>query len=424
MYFSSVMSERISLFAKNNTIIILIIVLILSGSFVYGQEEKEKLQLKKGQIEQEINYTNKLLDETKKSRETSLNQLIILKNKIDKREELLNTINSEVKSLAREIDSDQAKIKQLSGELEALKDEYARIIYYAYLNRNSYRRLMFIFASKDFNQAYQRLKYFQQYKSYRETQIREIQATQEKINQKIALLEEQKNIKTELQKKQARENQILTKEKDEKNSTVILLQKREKELRKTLKEKEVAARKLQTAIEKIIAEEIRLAAERASKSGVATTRLTDIALTPEEIELSNTFSNNQGKLPWPSERGIISGTFGEHPHPVLKGIKTKNNGIDILTNDGAMARAIFSGEVTSVMSIPNYNNIVIIRHGEFLTVYSNLADVYVKRGDKVEIKEIIGKVYTNPKESKTELHFEIWRGKTLLNPELWLAGKK
>jgi len=396
----------------------------MSASYSYSQQDKEKLQKRKSKIEEEINYTNKLLNETKKSRQTSLNQLIILKKKIGQRQELINTINLEIDDLEREIASDKNKINKLSEDLEALKDEYAKMIYYAYLNRSSYKRLMFIFSSEDFNQAYQRLKYFQQYTSFRKNQVREIQSTQEKLNEKIALLVIQKESKESLLSNKAEENQKLTNEKDEKNNAVLSLQKKEKELRKNLREKEKAARKLQSAIEKIIAEEIRLAAERANKAGMETNRLTSIALTPEEMELSNTFSSNQGKLPWPSERGIISGTFGEHAHPVLKGIKTKNNGIDILTNDGAIARTIYSGVVTSVMSIPNYNNVVIIRHGEYLTVYSNLEEVYVKRGDEVEIKDNIGKVYTDTGESKTELHFELWKGKTLLNPELWLAGRK
>ncbi len=397
---------------------------MLSPLYSYSQQDKVKLQEKKTKIEEEINFTNKLLNETKKSRQTSLNQLIILKKQIGQRQELINTINLEIDDLEKEITSDKKKINELSGDLEELKEEYAKMIYYAYLNRSSYKRLMFIFSSEDFNQAYQRLKYFQQYTSFRKNQVREIQETQEELNQKIALREQQKESKKNLLSNKAKENQKLTREKDEKNNTVVLLQRKEKDLKKALREKEKAARKLQAAIEKIIAEEIRLAAERANKAGKGTSRLTSIALTPEEMELSNTFSSNQGKLPWPSERGIISGTFGEHAHPVLKGIKTKNNGVDILTNDGALARSIYNGVVTSVMSIPNYNNVVIIRHGEYLSVYSNLKEVYVKRGDEVEIKDNIGKVYTDPGESKTELHFELWKGKTLLNPELWLAGRK
>lgn len=423
MYFYSLMRESAQLCTKYKAVLLLILIM-LSSSYTFSQEDKEKLKEKKSQIEEEISYTNKLLNETKKSRQTSLNQLIILKKKIGQRQELINTMNLEIDNLEREITSDKKKIIKLSEDLETLKDEYAKMIYYAYLNRSSYKRLMFIFSSEDFNQAYQRLKYFQQYTSFRKNQAREIQNTQEKLNQKIALLEQQKINKESLLSEKAEENQILTKEKDEKNNTVVLLQNKEKDLKKDLREKEKAARKLQTAIEQIIAEEIRLAAERANKTGTSTSKLTSIALTPKEMELSNTFSSNQGKLPWPSERGIISGTFGEHAHPVLKGIKTKNNGIDILTNDGAMARTIYSGIVTSVMSIPNYNNVVIIRHGEYLSVYSNLEEVFVKRGDEVDIKENIGKVFTDTSKSKTELHFELWKGKTLLNPQLWLVGGK
>jgi septal ring factor EnvC (AmiA/AmiB activator) len=402
----------------------LLAVMLIRVSSVYSQGEKEKLQQKKSKIEEEINYTNQLLKKTKENRKISLNQLIILKNKIGKREELIHTINLEINDLRKRVDSDKKKIDQLKNELEDLKEEYAKMIYYAYLNRSSYKRLMFIFSAEDFNQAYQRLKYFQQYTAFRKNQVQEIQETQEKLNRKIALLEEQRKTKEQLLSSKADENKKLQEEKDEKNNAVVTLQQKEKQLKRSLRENEKAARDLQQAIERIIAEEIRLAAERASKSGTESNRLTSIALTPEEMELSNTFSNNKGKLPWPSERGIISGTFGEHAHPVLKGIKTKNNGIDILTNDGAHARAIYSGVVTSVMSIPNYNNVVIIRHGEFLSVYSNLEEVFVRRGDEVEIKESIGKVYTDKGQLKTELHFEMWQGKTLLNPQLWLAGKK
>lgn len=412
-----------SLTVKCKTALI-VLLLLLQWLYNYAQSDKEQLQQKKTKIEEEINYTNKLLDETKRTRQTSLNQLIILKNQIGKRQELINTINSEINDINSEINSDKKKIKQLKNDLEALKDEYAKMIYYAYINRSSYRRLMFIFSSKDFNQAYQRLKYFQQYTAYRKNQVREIQETQEKLNQKIALLEEQRLNKETLISSKAKENEKLNKEKEQKNTAVLSLQKKEKQLKKALREKEKAARDLQLAIERIIAEEIRLAAERANKTGSSASRLTSIALTPEEMELSNTFSNNKGKLPWPSERGIISSTFGEHSHPVLKGIKTNNNGIDILTNDGAIARAVYSGVVTSVMSIPNYNNVVIIRHGEYLTVYSNLEDVFVRRGDEIKIKDSIGRVYTDPVQSKTELHFELWKGKTRLNPQIWLAGGK
>ena len=202
------------------------------------------------------------------------------------------------------------------------------------------------------------------------------------------------------------------------------LSRKERNLQKTLREKEAAAKKLQKAIQDIIAEEIRLANERAAKAGKETVGKDEMALTPEEMALSSNFLDNKGKLPWPVEKGIISGTFGEHPHPVLSHVKVKNNGIDLLTSKGEDARAVFNGEVTRVMSVPSNNNVVIIRHGQFLTVYSNLDKVFVKKGDMVTTKQKIGTIYTSPSDSKTELHFEVWQAKSLLNPQDWLAGAK
>ena len=174
-------------------------------------------------------------------------------------------------------------------------------------------------------------------------------------------------------------------EKDEQNSTIAQFNKKEKELLATIRDKERAANKLQKEIEKIIAEEINLASK---KSG--TTKKGSFNLTPEELQLSSDFQSNKGILPWPLERGIISGTFGEHPHPVLKNVMTKNNGVDILTDENSKARAVFSGEVTRVISVPNYNYVIMVRHGEFLSVYSNLSQVYVQKGDKVKTKQELG----------------------------------
>jgi len=228
--------QQLHLHSKYRRVVLFIIVIILSSSYVYSQEDKEKLQEKKSKIEEEISFTNKLLKETKKSRQTSLNQLIILKKKIGQRQELISTINLEINSLNKAISSNKDKIAELSENLEALKKEYAQMIYYAYLNRSSYKRLMFIFSSDDFNQAYQRLKYFQQYTSFRKNQVREIQKTQEVLNQKIVGLEQQKESKQNLLNNKAQENQKLTKEKNEKNNTVVLLQNKEKDLRKKLRE--------------------------------------------------------------------------------------------------------------------------------------------------------------------------------------------
>lgn len=406
---------------KNFSLMFLMLALFATNS-LYSQDKKEKLKEEKERIEKEIQYTNKLLNETKRSKKNSLNQLIILNRKIKIREKLVSTINHEINNLDNKITNNKSEIKVLTGDLKKLKDQYAKMIYYAFKNKNAYNRLMFIFASEDFNQAYKRLKYFQQYSAYRRMQAKLIEKTQIELNDKTDQLKNQKLEKTSLLGEKAREIKQLKREKDEKNSTIKKLSGKEKELLSTLRTKKKEATKLEKAIENIIAAEIRAAAERAKKTNEAK-KSKIIDLTSEEFELTNNFVENKGKLPWPSEKGIISSTFGEHKHPVLKKVKIKNNGIDILTSKGEMVRAIFNGTVISVRAISNTNTAIIIRHGEYFTVYSNLDKVFVKRGDKVQVKQEIGTVFTNPYDFKTELHFEIWKGKSLLNPAYWIVSK-
>lgn len=394
----------------------IIAVWILVPVLLQAQEKKEKLKGDKKKIEEEIEYNSQLLEQTKKTKLTTLNQLVILKNQISNREKLINNIGLEIKILDEQISLNNEILKDLNNDLEKLKDEYAEMIYYAYKNKSSYDKLIFIFASRDFNQAYKRLKYFQQYSAYRKTQTQLIEQTQQEISGTLKELETHKADKVNLMANLENEKNQLTKERTLQYRAMRNLSKKEKQLLATIDEKEKAAKKLQKEIEKIIAEEIRLAAKKAG-----TTATGSYALTPAEVKLSTDFTSNKGGLPWPLERGIISNTFGEHEHPVLKNVKTKNNGIDIVTEQSSKARAIFKGEVTRVMSIPNYNYVIMIRHGEYLSVYSNLDEVYVEKGDNIKTKQEIGRIHTDEKELKTELHFELWKGKTLLNPSKWLA---
>jgi Membrane-bound metallopeptidase len=401
---------------------IFFIITFCLSSVVYAQSksEKEKLQQKKSKIEKEIKYTNKLLEETKKNKKLSLNRLVILNNKINKRQELISTIGTELQGIDSQIEINSLSIQRSSQELKDLKDEYAKMIYYAYKNRNYYNRIIFVFASKSFNQAFQRIKYFQQYSSYRKTQVKLIQNTQQQLNSKISILNDQKNQKLSLLQTHEREKIQLSTEKEEQNQSIKQLSQKERKLLATLRENEKAARQLQAAIQNLIAEEIRKSNVKAKKTGKKTPSTT-LTYTHAEIALSNTFSANKGRLPWPSEKGIISSSYGEHNHPVLKGIKVKNNGINIATSAGSHARAIFEGIVTSILSIPNFNHVVILKHGEFLTVYSNLSEVYVKKGEKVSTKQALGVVSTDNETSKTELHFEIWKGKTTQDPAQWIS---
>ncbi|MCD4736060.1 MAG: peptidoglycan DD-metalloendopeptidase family protein [Bacteroidales bacterium] len=399
------------------TVTLLCTMLILFPiDYLISQDKKSKLQKEKIKIEEEIKYTNKLLAQTKHNRKASLDEIVMIRNKISSRERLIQNITNEINIINSQIDLNNEIINDLSKDLESLRSEYAKMIYHTYKTRNSYDKLMFIFASTDFNQAYKRLKYFQQYSEYRKNQLNLIQKTQDEINTEIGELEESKSARLALLSDEEKERNSLKQEKKDHDSKIRDLNEKEKDYLALIEEKETAALQLQKEIQRIIAEEIRLAAKN---KGGNTTGI--FSLTPEEQVLSENFEANRGGLPWPLERGIISSNFGEHPHPVLKNVKVKNNGIDVLTEPQSKARAIFAGVVTRVMSIPNYNYVVMIRHGEFLSVYSNLDEVYVVKGADVEIKQELGRIFTSTNSRKTELHFELWQGKNLLNPVKWLA---
>ena len=385
-----------------------------------AQTSKEKLQKTKRQLEEEIRYTNDLLEKTQRSKQTSLNKLNILNQQIRSREKLIETMNHELNEVQMDIHVENVQIDQISRDLQKLKTDYARMIYHAYRTMNSRSRLAFILAAKDFNQAYQRLKYYQQYTAYRRNQAERILRTQATLEGRKKSLEQIKSEKVALIDAQEREKQKLDREKKEKAKTIKELNSKEKQLLSTLRTKQQAAQRLQREIEKLIAAEIKASARKEATSADSRDGL---ALTPSERELSTSFASNQGKLPWPCERGFISGTFGEHAHPVLEYVKVKNNGIDIMTELGSSVRAVFNGKVSKVMSFPNFNKVVIIRHGEYLTVYSNLTDVTVKEGQEIKTRQTIGRVFTSTEDQKTELHFELWKGKTLQNPELWLASR-
>ncbi|MDP1623405.1 MAG: peptidoglycan DD-metalloendopeptidase family protein [Bacteroidales bacterium] len=379
--------------------------LAISG-FPQSTKEKEKLLRTKQKLEEEIRNTADVLSRTQKNKEISINKLKILAKQIKNREALINAINRELNEVQVTMTVDSIQIDRLSKQLHDLKLGYARMIYNAYRIMNGHNKLMFIFSARDFNQAYQRLRYYQQYASYRRSQAERIQSTQKAILAHRQDLEEIRGQKLNLVNSKQLEKQKLDHEKTEKANAVKELSTKEKQLYATLKTKQQAARRLEAAIEKLIAEEIKASDNRSSKK-----------------ELSSTFSANRGRLPWPCDRGFISGSFGEHNHPVLKHVKVKNNGIDIMTDQGSAVKSVFGGVVSRVMSFSGLNNVVIIRHGEYLTVYSNLDEVNVRDGQEVTVKQTIGKVHSNSGEQKSELHFELWHGKKIQDPEEWLTKK-
>lgn len=406
---------RISVLFKNITALMLISLLTVTLSM--GQSKKD-LERKKLKNQKDIAYTNKLLQETKKNTKSSYNRLLILNKKIKIRQRLINNIRDEIRILDNNIEKSRSQITSLEADLKKVKDDYAKMIYYAYKNRNSYDRLMFILAADDFNQAYKRLTYYKQYSEFRKKQAVIIEETQVMIKQQVEDLKAKKGEQKVLIENQQETAVTLNLEKQEQKSEFNKLKSKEKDLRKKLKAQQKAAAKLEKAIENIIAKE---AAERARKAKAAGTAS---EMTPEEKLVSSNFSANKGRLPWPTERGVITEAFGKHEHPVIKGITVDNPGVDISTTKGAKARVVFDGEVRQVLSIPGKNMAVIIRHGEFLSVYSNLKEVNVKAGQKVSAKQQIGIIFTDENEgNKTSIELQIWQGTKRLNPALWLSSK-
>lgn len=422
-----------------------------------GKDPKKDLELKKKKLNEEINEINEMLNATKNNKKNSLGNLLTLNMKLDKRQELIAAINAEIAQINKKINFTETEIGSLKANLTKLKTEYARMIVSAQRQQDAYSRLMFIFSAGSFNQALMRVKYLQQYSVYRKKQADEIVNTQNILTVKLGELKGSKHEKNVLLGNEEAEKDSLNVEKAEQELVLNELQQKEKDLKGKLERKKQESVELQLAIKKLIADEIKRKAEEARKKAeeelaakkakeakdkLANTKdkknkEKDIAKTndskdkiketpnypelSEEAEaLSNDFANNRGKLPWPMTKGIICEPYGEHEHPAIKGFMMMNNGVEICSGKGATARAIFDGEVTSVAVSPTGGKLVIIRHGEYLSVYTNLSDVQVKVGEKVKLKQQLGTVLSDEDETKAAMNFQIWKGQKTMDPSGWL----
>ncbi|MEE4197645.1 MAG: peptidoglycan DD-metalloendopeptidase family protein [Bacteroidales bacterium] len=373
-------------------------------------QTREELEEKKQKTEQEIKLANELLDQTQQSKSAGLNKLLILKKRIGLREQLINDISNQINYLEQVIKDKNKRINQLESDLNKLKSEYARMIYFAYKNRNNYDRLMFILASDDFNQAYRRIKYFEQYAKYRKKQASLIFATQKTLEYEIESLKQQKSEKEDLLVQKERERNALTNERVRENQQVARLKSKESQLRNELRKKEKIREDLEVKIAEIIARE---AAKR---------KLT--ALSASEEAISEGFRNSMGKLAWPIDQGMIIRPFGQINHPILPGIKINNEGVDISTKKDSRVNSVYEGEVTQVFAVPGNNMAVIIRHGHYLTLYSNLVNVRVRKGDIIPRGYHIGDVYYNEADEESSiLHLRVYEETQVLNPEKWLSGQ-
>ena len=400
--------------SNTGSVCLTVSVLILSGFLsVVTAQTKEELLKEKGKAQEEIEYTNRLLEETRKKRQSSLNRVKIINRRIQLRNQLIQSINQEIKIFNLEIENKQEMILDMEKDLEMIKRQYEMLVQFAYWNKNKYDRLMFVMSADNFNMAYKRMKYIQKYSSQRRIQAAMIQSVRQELQAEILALENAILKKEELARQKAGENRSLEREKRNRGQMIAELTGQEKELREKIAENRKIAERLEKEIAAIIAAE----------AGAGRSRSMYDQLTPEEKLISDNFQGNKGKLPWPTERGVVTSRFGKHQHAVLKQVTVQNDGIDISTVQGAEARALFDGVVSKVVAILGANYTVIIRHGNFLTVYQNLIKVRVKPGDSVKVKQVLGTVFTEEETNSTMLHIEIWKELNKQNPEDWLSRK-
>jgi len=405
-------------------IFLLLSVFMVLTVFTQGQS-LEDLRKKKEKTNEQIKYTTTLLEEAKKNEKQTLNKYKILNKQIELRTNLITGINSEVGVLADFIDQNAWLVSSLNADLEQLKKEYANMIVFAQKNQTNYSKLLFVLSSNSFNQAYKRIMYLRQYTEYRKRQAELIQWIRDLIQVKVSRLQIQRAEKETLLESKKREADKLNNEKKQQGQYLTTLQQKQKEFERKLKEQQKIEAQLSNEIQKIIEEEVRKSRERAKEKEKQTGKpstTTKYEMTPEEKLTSGQFEQNKHRLPWPVERGVITDHFGVHEHPVLKNIQVKNNGVDISTARGVIARSVFAGEVSKVFVVSGGNYAVIIRHGKYLTVYSNLVNVQVKSGDKVSIKQSIGTIGTDSEDGdKTVLKFQIWKENVKQDPEDWIT---
>lgn len=391
---------------------VIICALIVAGLSARPQS-LDDLRKQKQQAANEIKLTNDLLTRVSASQKATVDRLRLLTSQISQRQKLITNMSGEVSLLQEVINNNTMVVTMLAEDLENIREEYARMIQYAYKNRGTYDKILFLLSADNFNQAYRRLIYIRQYTSFRQKLAETITILQNLMAKKVDDLEKHRRVRQEVLNEQLNENQKLEREKRQQNSLSQQLQSQQKELRNKLAQQRRIEQQLEQEIQRIIEEEARKTGTPAQQG---------FALTPEQKLIGNSFEQNRRRLPWPVERGIITEKFGVHPHPVLKNVTVNNNGINIATEPGAKARAVFGGEVSRVFGITGGNMAVIVRHGQYLSVYSNLVDITVKKGDKVEVRQNLGTIYHDASEgNKSILKFQIWKESTKLNPEEWLV---
>ncbi|WP_318343213.1 murein hydrolase activator EnvC family protein [Flagellimonas baculiformis] len=394
----------------------LILIFFVSPPSFAQTSEQKALEAKRERLQQEIKEINRLLFAERKEKGTILDQMEALDNKINVRQELIRVTNQQSNLLNRQINVNIRNISKLREDLNTLKEDYAELIQKTYQNKSQSNRLMFLLSAENFYQAFKRLQYMQQYAKHRKKQGENIITKTEelaKLNQDLVV---QRKEKEQLLAENTRAKDELSKEVEAQRSLLRSVKQNEAKYTATIAEKQKEARRIDREIERLI----KSAIASSNKSSGKSTSSTTFALTPEAKLVADNFSSNKGRLIWPVEKGIKSQGYGVYADKLYPGIKHQNNGVTITTDKGSKARAIFEGEVIAIISVPGGSKGVTVKHGNYISTYYNLSTVYVKKGDKVVAKDILGDINTNRFDGTTKLKFYLYKDSSRLNPEDWI----
>lgn len=379
----------------------LLLPLMLSAQTVKELEQQRKQTL------QQLENTKKMLSETKGKETATVNKLNILNKDISQRKKLIKNINTEISALDKQMFTLSEQRDSLQKQLETARNDYARLVRSTHYNSMNRSALRFLLSSENFNQLLRRMQYIYTFAEYRKQQVRTIESLQQQIKSQNDQLTANRQQMVEARSTQQRERDKLARDEKKQQNILKNLKSKEKKLKAEQQKQQKKANELNKLIEKKIAEAQKKDSEK--------------QLTKEQKLVAGGFEKNKGRLPWPTDNGFISGQFGLQPDPVLKGVKRNNKGIYIQTTAGTQARAVYEGEVTSCFS-DGTTNAVIVKHGNYYTVYANLSKLHVKNGTKLKAKQAIGTIYSDPEQdNKTELLFQVWKERELLNPAQWLS---
>lgn len=401
---------------------VLLVMLLLFGNVTLAQTNEQKaLVSKREQLQKEISEINRLLFANKKEKGNVLEQMEAMDQKINVRQQLIRVTNQQSNLLNRQINTNIRNIGKLRNDLAFLKEEYGNMIQKSYQNKSGQSRLMFLLSSENFLQAFKRLQYMKQYTQYRKEQGEQIVAKTDELTQLNKDLSVQRKEKDKLVAENTQIKDQLFKEIQSQKILLKSIRQNESKYASEIDKKKKEAKRIDQQIESLIRSAIAASNKAVGKStNTSTASSSKFVLTPEAAIVANNFSANKGKLIWPVEKGIKRQGFGVYSDAVYPGIKHESNGVIIATDEGSKARAIFEGEVIAILSVPGGNKGVQIKHGNYISTYYNLSRIYVKKGDKVNIKSDLGDIYTSKSSGTTQLKFYLYKDTTRLNPEEWI----